>query len=92
MVTRTLCAPTAPRSLVGSRTAGCQRVLSTTGEFVSDMLQPLMRRLHVVLLLLLVVGALAVRAERIASPLLDFHPTRQYRSAIITRGHGTHRE
>lgn len=38
-----------------------------------------------VLLAVLVAGGLGIRVHRIDEPLMSFHPTRQYRSAIIAR-------
>lgn len=44
-------------------------------------------RLRVLLLLGLVLVGLAARLPHLATPPLDFHPTRQYRSALLARGH-----
>lgn len=40
---------------------------------------------RVLLLAILFMGAVGVRLHHIGDPPLDFHPTRQYRSALIAR-------
>lgn len=47
---------------------------------------PMDRRAELGLLVLLVLVALGVRLYHIQDPPVEFHPTRQYRSAIIARG------
>lgn len=48
-------------------------------------LVPMSRTLRTLFAVAIIAAAFAVRAIHIGDPILDFHPTRQYRSAIIAR-------